>query len=599
MPLDTETVVGFLRNPRVNWRGRNRRSDKVCATKLERDVAAKFCPWHWRHLRVDLRPEAVAGANMTAGDSCSQRGGCASKFTEGVCKNPESCPTLEKKIMQTRVLFLAIVLGTTAVLAQNAPVAIPKILGPVPLTADSYPFLGAGHTLNPIDFTKAGYVEEEFILSGNANVYEWAMDGSLSVKTEKAPYTTRILVRRPAQASHFSGNVVVEPFMPARRYDWALMWGYIHQSLMERGDAWVGVTVPATSGALKKFNPGRYSAVSFVNPTPTTACPGAGKNGPADIEDGLRFDVLSQAGAALKSGNGPMGNLKVEGIYMTAQGGDLLTYLNAIHPHATLATGKFVYDGYLSRNPGNIQRLNQCAPAPQANDPRGGFHRKFGVPVIAVVAQGEVPASLGLRRDDSDDADDRFRLYEVAGVSHIDKAAYSQFPAVADQIAAVGATQGTPEWPLNITCEPPIPLTDQPALTYVYDVAFRHLFNWARKGVAPPKADRIRIKDEVAEADPKRTVALDEYGNGVGGVRTPYVEVPVASYFVTSPGPGTCGELGHKVVLDHSRLSNMYPNAKAYRSKVAQVADRLVKEGWLMESDRRKIESELSAVPAH
>ena len=501
--------------------------------------------------------------------------------------------------MQIRLLVFAALVGTTAALAQDAPVAIPKIVGPIPLTADSYPFLGAGHTLNPIDFTKAGYVEEEFILSGNANVYEWAMDGSLSVKTEKAPYTTRILVRRPAQASHFSGNVVVEPFMPARRYDWALMWGYIHQSLMERGDAWVGVTVPATSGALKKFNPGRYSAVSFVNPTPTTACPGAGKNGTADIEDGLRFDVLSQAGAALKSGNGPMGNLKVEGIYMTAQGGDLLTYLNAIHPHTTLANGKFVYDGYLSRNPGNIQRLNQCAPAPQANDPRGGFHRKFGVPVIAVVAQGEVPASLGLRRDDSDDADDRFRLYEVAGVSHIDKAAYSQFPAVADQIAAVGATQGTPEWPLNITCEPPIPLTDQPALTYVYDVAFRHLFNWARKGVAPPKADRIRIKDEVAEADPKRTVALDEYGNGVGGVRTPYVEVPVASYFVTSPGPGTCGELGHKVVLDHSRLSNMYPNAKAYRSKVAQVADRLVKEGWLMESDRRKIESELSAVPAH
>jgi len=60
-------------------------------------------------------------------------------------------------------------------------------------------------------------VEEEFILSGNANVYDWATDGSLSVKMEKAPYTTRILVRRPARASRFSGNVVVEPFMSARR----------------------------------------------------------------------------------------------------------------------------------------------------------------------------------------------------------------------------------------------------------------------------------------------------------------------------------------------------------------------------------------------
>jgi len=501
--------------------------------------------------------------------------------------------------MKPRLLFLATLVGTIAAGAQDAPVAIPKTMGPISVTADSYPFLGAGHTLNPIDFTKAGYVEEEFIISGNANVYDWAPDGSLSVKTEKAPYTTRILVRRPAQASRFSGNVVVEPFMPARRYDWPIMWGYIHQSLMEHGDAWVGVTVPATSGALKKFNPARYTAVSFANPAPAAACPGAGKNGPADVEDGLRFDALSQVGAALKSASGPLGSLQVEGIYLTTQGGDLLTYINAIHPHAKLANGKFVYDGYLSRNPGNIQRLNQCAPALQANDPRGGFRRKLGVPVIAVVAQGEVPASLGLRRDDSDDPADRFRLYEVAGVSHIDKAAYSQFPAVADQIAAVGATQGTPEWPLNITCEPPIPLTDQPALTYVYDVAFQHLFHWARKGVAPPKAGRIQIKEDVAESVTKPTVALDEYANGLGGVRTPYVEVPVASYFVTSPGPGTCAELGHKVVLDQSRLATMYPNAKAYTSKVAQVTNRSVKEGWLTKSDGRKIESELSSVPAH
>ena len=501
--------------------------------------------------------------------------------------------------MQTRRVFLTALLGAATALAQDAPVAVPKMMGPIPVTSDSYPYLGAGHTLNPIDFAKAGYVEEEFILSGSANVYDWAGDGILSVKTEKAPYTTRILVRRPAQASRFSGNVVVEPFMPARRYDWPIMWGYIHQSLMERGDAWVGVTVPATSGALKKFNPARYSAISFANPTPTAACPGAGKNGPADIEDGLRFDSISQVGAALKSGSGPMGNLKVEGIFMTTQGGELLTYMNAIHPRAKLANGKFVYDGYLSRNPGNIQRMNQCAPPPQANDPRGGFHRKFGVPVIAVVAQGEVPASIGLRRADSDDPADRFRLYEVAGVSHIDKAAYSQFPSVADQIAAVGATQGTPEWPLNITCEPLIPLTDQHALTYVYDVAFQHLFKWARKGVAPPQAARIRINEDASESVTKPTVALDEYGNGLGGVRTPYVEVPVASYFVTSPGPGTCGELGHTVTLEHSRLNSLYPDSKAYTNKVAQAVHRLVKEGWLTESDGRKIESELSALPTH
>ena len=500
--------------------------------------------------------------------------------------------------MQTRRVFFTALLSAAAILAQDAPVPVPKITGLIPVTSDSYPFLGAGHTLDPIDFAKAGYVEEEFLVSGSANVYDWAPDGSLTVKTEKAAYTTRVLVRRPAKASRFSGNVVVEPFMPARRFDWPIMWGYIHESLMEQGDAWVGVTVPATSAALKKFNPARYSALSFANPTPGATCRGASKNGPPDIEDGLRFDALSQVGAALKSTGGPMGSLKVEGVYMTTQGGDLLTYMNAIHPHAKLANGKFVYDGYLSRTPGNIQRVDQCAPFPRPNDPRGGFNHKYGVPVIAVVAQGEVPASLSLRRADSDDPADRFRLYEVAGVSHIDKAAYAGFPTVADQIAAVGAAQGTPEWPFNIACQPPIPLTDQPALTYAYDVVFQHLFEWARKGVAPPKAARIEVNENTSESSTKPTVALDEYGNGLGGVRTPYVEVPVATYFVTSAGPGTCGELGHTVPLEHSRLATMYPDTKAYRHKASQAIDRLVREGWLTDSDGRKVRAGLSAVPA-
>ena len=44
-------------------------------------------------------------------------------------------------------------------------------------------------------------------------------DGAVSVKTPNAPYTTRILVRRPT--SGFSGTVVVELLFPARRFDWS------------------------------------------------------------------------------------------------------------------------------------------------------------------------------------------------------------------------------------------------------------------------------------------------------------------------------------------------------------------------------------------
>ena len=112
----------------------------------------------------------------------------------------------------------------------------------------------------------------------------------MTVRNANAPYTTRILVIRPASASRFSGNVVLEPFFAARRFDWGMLWGYSNESLMEHGDAWVGVTPPADIPGLKKFNPTRYAALSANNPDMTAPCAGAGANGPSPIEDGLRWD---------------------------------------------------------------------------------------------------------------------------------------------------------------------------------------------------------------------------------------------------------------------------------------------------------------------
>src|SRR3984957_14571140 len=159
-----------------------------------------------------------------------------------------------------QTVFIAIF---AAALAAGQGTPVPKFTGPIPVTADSYPFMDAAHSLVPFDLAKYGYVEQEFIVSGTANVYDWAADGSLSVKTEKAPYAARILVRRPANASKFSGAVLVEPMGALRRYDWAIMYGYLSDHMMERGDAWVGITLPAASESLKKFNASRYASLSF------------------------------------------------------------------------------------------------------------------------------------------------------------------------------------------------------------------------------------------------------------------------------------------------------------------------------------------------
>src|ERR1017187_2711268 len=237
----------------------------------------------------------------------------------------------------------AIAIASFVAIASAAPAtSVPKLTGPIPVTADSVPFLAANRVFQPLDLKKAGYVEEEFIVSGTANVYDWNADGTLTVKTPNAPYSTRILVRRPADKAKFSGHVLVELMNPARRFDWAMMSGYTRDSLIERGDAWVGITMPGSVESLKKFNAMRYAGVGFPNPEPAETCAGGRGNAAAtsDQEEGLRWDMISQAGAALKNGAG----LNAKYLYMTSQGADVLTYAAAIETNAKLANGKPVYD---------------------------------------------------------------------------------------------------------------------------------------------------------------------------------------------------------------------------------------------------------------
>jgi len=195
-----------------------------------------------------------------------------------------------------------------------------------------------------------------------------------------------------------------------------------------------------------------------------------------------------------------------------------------------------------------------------------------------------VVASQPFLREDSDDPADRFRIYEIAGAAHIDAAPYIALPTVADQNAA-GQAQGTPQWPFNARCEPEIPLQQLPLQSYVLNGAFANLDAWVRKGTPPPHAERITLKDG--------KVALDENGNGLGGVRSPYVDVPTATYFTTAPGPGTCRELGYDVKFDWARLEGMYGNYKKYAAKVAQSIERMEKERYITGADAKRMRAEL------
>src|SRR5262245_5477469 len=441
---------------------------------------------------------------------------------------------------------------------------VPKVTGPIQLTADSYPFMAANKSTPDFDLSKVGYVEEEYLVSGNANVYDWAADGAVSVKTPNAPYTTRILVRRPSTG--FSGTVVVELMFGARRFDWSMMWGFSHDYIIDNRHAWVGITMPGSADGLKKFNPGRYADVSFANPNPGGPCAGAQNNTAAAFEEGLRWDMISQVGAALKGDR-----LRAQYLFLTTQGADVATYANAIH--ASLQNGKPVYDGYLLKAPFTMGRINQCAPPVAANDPRQAI-KNVGAPVIAVTAQGEViGGTFASRRADSDEPNDRFRLYEVASAGHIDKFAYFGFPQQQDQVASVGSAQGAVDWPFNAKCEPEIPLMEPSLIGFTFNASFAALDQWLRKGTPAPRAPRIELKDA---GTPQASVVTDKLGHGVGGVRTPFIDVPDATYFTNSPGPGTCREMGHKAPFDPAKITELYGSQKNYASRFSETVKRLV-----------------------
>jgi len=90
------------------------------------------------------------------------------------------------------------------------------------------------------------------------------------------------------------------------------------------------------------------------------------------------------------------------------------------------------------------------------------------------------------------------------------------------------------------------------------------------------------------------SIVTDQFGHGMGGMRTPFIEVPLASYATNSPGPGNCREMGRKSAFEASRLESLYGNEKSYAAKVAQSVDRLVKEHWLTDAAARRIKQELT-----
>jgi Alpha/beta hydrolase domain len=135
--------------------------------------------------------------------------------------------------------------------------------------------------------------------------------------------------------------------------------------------------------------------------------------------------------------------------------------------------------------------------------------------------------------------------------------------------------------PLGIPC--PVPVNSGPQHHYVAQAAIAHLDRWARGGPSPPSAPRL-------ETDPDDAMRLvtDDAGIARGGIRTGWVDVPVAALSGLIP-PGATGVgilLGSTRVFDAAELARRYPAGPGeYATAFRQATARAAAAGFVLEQD--------------
>jgi hypothetical protein len=485
-------------------------------------------------------------------------------------------------------------------------VRIPTVTGPIPISATSRPF-----TVEGVDLAEHDYTLDEHFVAGTANVYDWGADGKAptpQVRTADAPYTTRIVVRRPVDPESFSGNVWVELNNPSRNYDVELEWPAAHRKFLRDRDVHVALTVkPVSIAALQRFDAERYAALSMANPLAPEQQSGGTLPGEAGYdenesrlyENGLCWDIISQIGALVREpgATGVLPGYGVRRVFATgvSQTGCFLnTWAAGFEPTARLADGRPVYDGIVSViSAGRTTPINQCVEATAADDPRSALPTGH-VPFMRIDSQSE-PLTLGgfaRRRADSDAPDDPYRSYEIAGSAHGWSDIYNAQPPFADILAAGGEVLSFAGCVEDRWNSFPRQLVEPAMLA--------NMERWVAEGFMPPRqSEPLRVR---GGGTPDAAFETDEHGNALGGVRSPWVDVPVATYvdWATDREPGGFGELlGHEIRFASAKLETLYPSNRDYVAQVRAAVARMLDGGWVEPADAAAIveQARYTAVP--
>jgi hypothetical protein len=425
----------------------------------------------------------------------------------------------------------------------------------------------AGHVIEPLtalptNLTSNDYVEQEFSASGTAHAFRATStpsNGKWSITpTSSAPYSTRILVRRPANPRNFSGTVVVE-WMNESAGESAPDWDYLNPEIMNAGDAWVGVSAQAlgveggssllTGGevtgsvqGLKQQEPQRYGSLDHP-----------GDKYSFDIYDQVAFGLRKPASKAL----GQLHVHRVLAIGESQSAAYLTTFADTLEPHDYPYDGIFIHSRGVSGASLTGTKINHGA----AQKPLL-IRTDLRVPVFMSETQTDM-IMLGYAPAQQPNTD-RIRTWEIAGTSHAD-------------IYEVGGNAGVLGCTTHINTGPQ---------HVVVQTAFADFSRWVTAGTPPPKPPPFKLQS----MNPP-TLALDQHGNVIGGVRTPAVDVPISTLSGAAPaGTSTiCSLFGTTTLFSPQELTSLYGSPVNYVSKYTADLDKAILQRFLLPSERTEL----------
>ncbi len=512
-----------------------------------------------------------------------------------VTSTPDTTPTVTEAPIEPAFTAVTPTTGDVGEVTVEGPITVsnrvplPDFLAGVPTS----PVVLAGV---PFEAEKFGYIEEEFFISGTANSYGSAgalsADGVWNVtKIDTAEYKTRIVVRRPSDPTKFSGSVITEWFNVTAGIDSTPAWSALWPEIVREGGAWVGVSaqrVGIEGGAgstapflvLKNADPDRYGVLNH---------PG----------DNYSYDIFSQAGAAVwRQPETILGGLTPEIVLATGQSQSasrLTTYANAF------GLADDVYNGYLLISRGQsastlfcpnavlLENPRSCSdstvpeavPGPASAQIRADLTRPF------LIAEAETDV-LRYRPATQDDTD-VLRIWESAGTAHSD--AYTlgigdADTATGDGDIALFEAQSAPPSSVYygiITCG--LPLNVGPH-TYILRSALHGLDHWVRSGEPPTSMPKLETNADLS------AYLMDAHGIVLGGIRTPYVDVPLAVLSgLGQEGGSFCGLFGTTRSFTADELAALYPTSDDFIAKWNAATDAAVESGAILAVDAENIKA--------